>query len=255
VIQSHPRRAILFSLAVVVMSVAAVPSVSAMAPIRTRANAVLLAAIQEKGAEPPAASSAEGAKSKESESTDEEAKFKESASVKKLAGWLGITNNQAWWLSVLINFGIILAAILYAAKSRLPGMFRDRTSAIQKGMEEARRASAESSARLADIESRLGKLDSEIAAMRASAEQEAKAEEERLRVATEDEKKKILLAADQEIAAAANLARRQLKQFAAELAVSLAEKRINVNDAADKILVRDFTRNLAAPGDGAKGRK
>ena len=82
---------------------------------------------------------------------------------------------------------------------------------------------------------------------------EAKAEEERLRSATEDEKKKILQAAEQEIAAASNLARRQLKQFAAELAVSLAEKRITVNDAADKMLVRDFTKNLAASGDGAKG--
>jgi F-type H+-transporting ATPase subunit b len=214
-----------------------------------------LAANQEKSAEPPAASSAEGAKAKESESTDEEAKFKESASVRMLAGWLHITNNQAWWLSVLINFGIVVIAIGYAAKSSLPGMFRDRTGAIQRGMEEARRASAESSTRLADIESRLSKLDSEIATMRASAEQEAKAEEERLRAATEEDKKKILQAAEQEIAAASNLARRQLKQFAAELAVFLAEKRITVNDAADKMLVRDFTKNLAASGDGAKGGK
>src|SRR5207245_1684020 len=96
-------------------------------------------------------------------STDEEAKFKQSASVTKMAGLLHITNNQAWWLSVLINFGIVLAALIYAARGNLPGMFRDRTAAIQKGMDEARRASAESAARLADIESRLGKLDDEIA--------------------------------------------------------------------------------------------
>ncbi len=213
--------------------------------------AVLLAANQEHQAtESPKPESAAETKSA---STDEEAKFKESASVKKLSGWLGLTNNQGWWLSVLINFGIVVVAIGYAAKTFLPGMFRDRTAAIQKGMEEARRASAESSARLADIESRLGKLDSEIAAMRTSAEQEAKAEEQRLRAATEDEKKKIVLAAEQEIVAASNLARRELKRFAGELAVSLAEKRISVNDATDKALVRDFARNLGGPTDGVKG--
>ena len=222
-----------------------------------QSSSITLAAYQEhKATEPPKPENAELANKKgEAESTDEEAKFKESASVRKLAGWLGITNSQAWWLSVLINFGIVVLAIGYAAKSTLPGMFRDRTSTIQKGMEEARRASAESSTRLADIESRLGKLDQEIAAMRSTAEQEAKVEEERLRITTEDEKKKILQAAEQEITAASNLARRELKQFAAELAVSLAQKRITVNDATDKMLVSEFTRNLTAPTDSVKGGK
>ncbi len=227
----------------------------ALAPSNRPAPVTLAANQEHEAAEPPKPSSAEGSKKGEAESTDEEAKFKESASIKKLAGWLGITNNHAWWLSVIINFSIVLLAIGYAAKSALPGMFRDRTSSIQKGMEEARRASADSSARLADIESRLGKLDGEIAAMRSAAEQEAKAEEERLHASAEDEKKKILQSAEQEIAAAANLARRELKRFAAELAVSLAEKRITVNDATDQMLVREFSRNLTASGDGAKGGK
>ena len=246
-------RAACFLFALVLMCCAGTKGFAA-----TKQSASLtLAGYQEHRAEePPKPESAEqGNKKDEAESTDEEAKFKESASVKKLASWLHITNIQAWWLSVLINFGIVVLAIGYAAKSALPGMFRDRTSSIQKGMEEARRASAESSMRLADIESRLGKLDQEIAAMRSAAEQEAKAEEERLRAATEDEKKKILQAAEQEIAAASNLARRELKQFAAELAVLLAQKRMIVNDATDKMLVQEFSRNLTGPSAGAKGGK
>jgi len=218
---------------------------------------ITVAANQEHQAtEPPKPQNTEAEKSKsEPESTDEEAKFKQSASITKLAGWLHITNNQAWWLSVLINFGIIAIAIGYAAKSSLPGMFRERTAAIRKGIDDARRASAESSARLSGIELRLGRLSEEIGAMRASADQAAKDEEQRLRASAEEEKKKILEAAEQEITAAANLARRELKHFAAELAVSLAEKKISVNEATDKVLVRDFAHNLTAPSEGAKGGK
>ncbi|MEO6119755.1 MAG: ATPase, partial [Terriglobales bacterium] len=133
-------------------------------------------------------------------------------------------------------------------RKAVPQMFRDRTSAIQKGMEEARKASAESAARLSEIESRLSRLDSDIATMRAQAESEAKAEEERLRAATEEEKRKIVQSAEQEITSAANAARRDLKHLAAELAVALAEKKILVSEETDKMLVRDFSAHLDQKG-------
>lgn len=183
---------------------------------------------------------------------DEEAQFKESPSVKKLAGWLGLTVSQAFWVSTVLNFLVIAGLIVFAMKSNLPGIFRERTAAIQKGIEEARKASADSAAKLQEIDSRLAKLDQDIASMKIQAEQDAEAEDRRLRAATEEEKKKIISTSEQEIAAAANAARRELKQYAAELAVALAEKRISVDDAADKNLVRDFAAHLA---DGpAKGR-
>ena len=183
---------------------------------------------------------------------DEEAQFKESPSVKKLAGWLGLTVSQAFWVSTLLNFAVIAGLIIFAMKSNLPTMFRERTSAIQKGIEEARKASAESAAKLADIESRLSKLDGDIASMKIQAEQDAEAEDRRLRAATEEEKKKIIAVSEQEIASAANSARRELKQYAAELAVALAEKRISVDEAADKNIVRDFAAHLN-DGPAAKG--
>lgn len=182
---------------------------------------------------------------------DDEAQFKESASVKKLAGWLGLRVTQAFWLSTLLNFAVIAGLIFFGMKSSLPKMFRERTSAIQRGIEEARKASTESAAKLKDIESRLAKLDQNIASMKIQAEQDAAAEDRRLRAATEDEKNKILQTAEQEITSASNMARRDLKQYAAELAVALAEKRITVDDAADKNLVREFAAQL--DGD-QKGR-
>jgi F-type H+-transporting ATPase subunit b len=199
-------------------------------------------------AQPEHSQTAEAGDAKKSEAPeaekDEEAQFKESGSVKWLGKKLGLDPSQAYWVSWILNFLIIAGLIVFALRANLPGIFRERTAAIQKGIEEARRASAESAARLSDIESRLSRLDSDIAEMRSKAERDAAAEDERLRAATEEEKRKIIQNAEQEIAAAANAARRELKQFAAELAVSLAEKKISVSEAADRVLVREFATHL-----------
>jgi F-type H+-transporting ATPase subunit b len=135
-------------------------------------------------------------------------------------------------------------------KKLLPGLFSARSTSIQKSIEDARKASAQANTRLSEIESRLGRLDAEIASIRSSAEQQAKTEEERLRASTEEEKNKIVQAAEQEIAAAQSAAQRELKQFVAQLAVSLAEKKISVNDNTVRELVRSFTNDL---GNDAKG--
>jgi F-type H+-transporting ATPase subunit b len=133
-------------------------------------------------------------------------------------------------------------------------MFRTRTANIQKGMEEARKASEEANRRLADIESRLAKLDAEIGAMRAVAEQEAAAEEQRIVAAAEEDKRKIVGSAEAEIAAAAKMARRDLKAYAADLAVTLAEKRVHVDIATDQALVRTFVEQLNDPSARKDGR-
>lgn len=198
----------------------------------------------EQGAEHKASAAHEGA-AKEGESEDAEAALKESAMVKKFGSWLGIKDPAtAYWVFTFINFGILALALGAAVKKTLPGMFRDRSASIQKSMEEARKASEQANARLAEIQGRLGRLDAEIASIRASAEEQGRAEEQRLLAATEEEKRKILQSADQEIAATTANAQRELKQFVAGLAVSLAEKKITVSETADRALVKDFTGKL-----------
>ena len=178
-----------------------------------------------------------------------EQEMKMSASVRAVGKMLGIQDPKtAYWVFWILNAAILGFALYVFIGRKLPGAFRNRTSSIQRGIEEARKASAEASARLAAIEARLSALDSEIASIRTSAEQEGKAEEERLRAATEEEKRSILASTEQEIAAAANVARRDLKNYATELAVQLAEKRIAVSEANDRAILRDFSRNLGNGG-------
>jgi F-type H+-transporting ATPase subunit b len=186
-----------------------------------------------------------------SSSEDETAQFKHSASGKLLSRITGLSNDSAYWLAVFINFAIVVGVIAWAWKKYVPPAFRNRTAGIQKSIEEARRASEDANRRLADIETRLGKLDQEIGQMRQTSEREAAAEEERIKAAAAEDAKRIVEAAEQEIAASAKAARRELTQYAADLAVSLAAKQIHVDTSADQALVRRFAQQLSN-GSGKK---
>jgi F-type H+-transporting ATPase subunit b len=191
------------------------------------------------------------------EEKDEMAEFKQSASVQLISRLTGLNLRRSYWLSVVLNFVVIAGVLFWAGRKFLPGIFRDRTSAIQKAMQEAQKASEEARRKLADIESRLMKLDVEIGAIRDGAEKEGRAEEERIKQAAQEDARKIVASAEQEIAAAAKAARRQLTAYAADLAVGLAQKQIHVDAATDQALVRGFAGQMDAaprgPGAGDAG--
>jgi len=184
---------------------------------------------------------------------DEMAEFKESASVRAIAKITGLNLQQSYWLSVILNFAVIAVVLVWAGKKFLPGIFRDRTAAIQKAMREAQKASEDAKAKLAEIEARLAKLDVEIAAMRDSAEKEGAAEVARIEAAAREDAHKIVASAEQEIAAAGKAARRQLTAHAADLAVGLAQKQIRVDAATDQALVRNFATQLGSETPGKDG--
>jgi len=184
---------------------------------------------------------------------DENAQFRHSGSVHLLARITGLSDDGAFWLAVLINFAIVVGLIAWFWRKNVPALFRNRTASIQKAIEEARRASEDANRRLSEIETRLGRLGDEINQMRATAERDAAAEEERIKAAAEEEARRIGESAVQEIAAAAKSARRDLTAYAADLAVSLAAKQIRVDTPADQALVRLFAQQLA--GNGAPGKK
>jgi F-type H+-transporting ATPase subunit b len=188
------------------------------------------------------------------EAKDENAEFKQSPSVVLIANWTGMSLQHAYWLCVLSNFVIIAVVILWAGRKYLPPIFSARTAAIQKAMQEAQRASEEARRKLAEIESRLMKLDTEIATMRDAAEKDAAAEEARIQAAAEEDARKMVESAQQEIAAAAKAARRELTAYAADLAVGLAQNQIHVDAATDQALVRSFAGELGGSESSGPGR-
>ena len=184
----------------------------------------------------------------EPEEKDQTVGLKHSSMVQKLAKLLGISVETAYWIAMFVNFAIIFIAIVMLMKSQLPNYFRSRNEAIQRGIQEARAASDDAKRRLGDIEVRLSKLDAEVARIRASAETESAAEEARIRAVAESDVRRILESAEQEIDAASRQARRDLKSLAAGLAVDLAERKLQVDQATDESLVRNFVAQLGKGG-------
>jgi F-type H+-transporting ATPase subunit b len=197
----------------------------------------------------PQAANPEHEGQKELENGGEADAIRHSPSVKWIARRTGLTVDQAYWLCLGLNFAVIFFFMARLLGKMLPGYFRGRTSTIQKGIEEARKMSEDARARLSDVEGRLSRLDAEIAGMQREADENARAEEQRLLAAGEEERRRIVSSAEQEIEMAANSARRELKAHAAELAVQLAEKKIRVSQDTDEALVRAFTTQMGKDGN------
>ncbi|HEU4636820.1 MAG TPA: ATP synthase F0 subunit B [Edaphobacter sp.] len=188
---------------------------------------------------------------KQEEHSDEEA-FRHSAAVKALGAKFGLDAEQAATAFSVVNFAVLAIAVLWFLFKALPKTFRNRNAALEKHLVEARAASAEASSRLGSVEARLSKLDEQIATMRAQAEKDAQLEEQRMKASVEEEKQKILEAADLEISAATAHARRQIQQYAADLAIDQAAKKLVVSQETDRLLVQEFARRLGADAEGGR---
>lgn len=190
---------------------------------------------------------------KKQQEQNEDDQYLKSPSVVWLAKKLGISTDMASNLSVIGNFVLLAIGVAWLVVKLLPKIIRDRNAAIQKNLVDARTVTEEARARLSGVEERLGKLDGEIAAMRELAEQDSAKAEQRIKAAVEDEKNKILAAAEQEITAATGHAQKKLQQYAAGLAIEQAAHKLAVSAETDRLLVQGFAERLTG-GEPKKGQ-
>lgn len=176
--------------------------------------------------------------------------YRYSPTVVKLGRMLGMQPEQAATAFTLFNLLVLLVAIGYFLMKTLPKAFRNRSSGIQKDLVDARTATEEATARLNNVEDRLSKLDEQIAAMRTQSEADSARDEKRIKANIEEEKMKILAAAEQEIATATTHAQRQIQQYAAELAIEQAARKLVVSAETDRLLVESFAHRLGGDAGG-----
>jgi F-type H+-transporting ATPase subunit b len=205
------------------------------------------AAVQKPASSSAAASTPESSEAKAvEEEEDEAAAFKHSASVKKIGSMFGLSTEQAATVFEVANFAVLAILLGTFLAKALPKAFRGRNAAIQKDLVDARTATEEANSRLSGVEARLAKLDGEISAMRAQADKDSAADEQRIKANVEEEKKKILAAAEQEISAATTHAQRQIQKYAAELAIEQAAKKLVITAETDRLLIQNFARRVGA---------
>jgi F-type H+-transporting ATPase subunit b len=174
--------------------------------------------------------------------------YRMSPVVVKLGSMLGMGPETAANAFTLFNIVVLFAAMGYGLIKTLPKVFRKRSTDIQKHLVDARTATEEATSRLSSVEQRLSKLDDQIAAMRAQAEADSVRDEERIKASVEDEKVKIVAAAEAEIQNATTLARREIQKYAAELAIDQAARKLVVTAETDRLLVESFAHKL---GEGS----
>jgi F-type H+-transporting ATPase subunit b len=170
--------------------------------------------------------------------------YRHSAMVQKIAGIFGLSVETTSRLFEIVNFILLVILIVWGVGKILPKALRARTERIRNEIEQARVATEDANRRLASVEERLARLDSEIDSIRTQAEHETVIEEKRLREVLEQEKQSILASAAQDIDAATKNAQSQLKKLAADLVIEHAKRQIVVSPEADQTLVAGFLTDL-----------
>ncbi|MGC8549227.1 MAG: hypothetical protein ACP5M4_05955 [Acidobacteriaceae bacterium] len=176
-----------------------------------------------------------------------------SPSTQWVAKEIGLSVETTATIFEWLNSGIMLFVIFYFLFKFLPGIFQRRRERLAKDLVEAKRLSDDATVRLAAIEERLSHLDDEIEAFRKRSEHEAAEEERRMHELLEAERKRIIHSAEQEIEAASAVAQRNLRSYAADLAVGQVRSNLKIDVDRDKALIAEFEKSLGGNGNGGRG--
>ncbi|HUR81885.1 MAG TPA: ATP synthase F0 subunit B [Thermoanaerobaculia bacterium] len=136
----------------------------------------------------------------------------------------GMTPLQS--VAKLANFAILAGVLVYFLKSPLAGYLASRATQIRQDLVTASEMRAAATARLAEIERRLQTLPAELERLKAQGEEDLRAEQVRLAQAAAAERERLLDQTRREIATRLRVARRELTEDAARLAIEVAERRI-----------------------------
>jgi F-type H+-transporting ATPase subunit b len=149
-----------------------------------------------------------------------------------------------------INFLLLAAGLGYGIAKVVPPIFRSRSAALQKGIAEAQAIKAGAEKRAAAIDARMNSLGTEIENLRTQSKAEMQQEGERIRKETAVAFGKIEQQAAFEIESAGKLAQKNLKEYAAGLALDMAEQRIRarMNDSSEAALIDGFVKDLGRLG-------
>ena len=191
------------------------------------------------------------------EQNDKEAQqingFLHAPAVKALARFLHLSLDATDAIFLGINYIIIFLVVLIPLARYMPKVLRGRKQILRNNLESARKLTEEATARLKAVEAQLAKLGEDIEKFRGEVEAELKSDEARIKGTIEEERARIVAAAEQEIGLAAVQAQRGLRKFAAELAVDHAARQLALSPETDRALVAEFAENIAQHKNGGAG--
>ncbi len=146
----------------------------------------------------------------------------------------------------ITNFAILVGLLVYLARKPLTEYIANRRAQVRADLVAAEEIKKTAAAQLAEMDARLKALPRELEELRTRGQQEIAAEEQRIRERAEAERTRLLEQARRDIEHQVRLARRELVQHAASLAVAVAEQKIKqqITDADQHRLVDRYLERV-----------
>jgi F-type H+-transporting ATPase subunit b len=165
----------------------------------------------------------------------------------------GAEGEHSMWGALLwptVNFAILAGGLWYFLRKPVAKHFGDRHTAIRKDLVEAAQVKAGAAAQLAEIDRKLQALPGEIDALRKRGAEEIAAEEARIATLAVAERERLLEQTRREIELQVRLAKRELVEHAADLAVKLAGDRIqrHITPGDQDRMVDGYLENIGREG-------
>ena len=162
------------------------------------------------------------------------------------------------WMAVIakaFNFAILAGVLVYFLRTPLVDYLNGRITKVREDLVTAAQTRETATRRLSEIHAQLAALPAELEALKVRGHEEIAAERVRINEAAEAERQRLLEHTRREIDMRLRIARRDLIEHAATLAVEVASGRIRAAITPDdqaRLLDR-YTTQLASPQAGPAG--
>lgn len=151
-----------------------------------------------------------------------------------------------WWnypgleLWKFLNLFLFLAVMVYFLRRPMTDAFRGRRDGIRRDLLRAQQERDAAVKKLEEVESKLEGLNVETLAIKERAAKEAADERERVARSTEADRRKLTEQARREIESAGKAARQELRRYAAEQTIGIAQEMIRneIRPADDARLIK-----------------
>ena len=155
-----------------------------------------------------------------------------------------------------LNFIVLFGGLWWFLREPFANYLRDRHTSIRKDLVEAANVKAAAAAQLQEIDRKLRALPGEIEALKLRGAEEVVAEEQRIAAAAAAERERLLEQTRREIDVQLRIAKRELVEHTADLAVQLAADRLQHqlrSDDQERLVYRYLDQVRGKEGD-AGGR-
>jgi F-type H+-transporting ATPase subunit b len=157
--------------------------------------------------------------------------------------------HEEGWLPVIaktVNFAILVGVLVYFLKTPLTEYLSSRIVKVRQDLVTAAETRETATRQLSDIQAKLAALPAELEALKKRGSEEIAAERVRIQQAAEAERQRLLEHTRREIEMRLRIARRELVEHAATLAVAIASERIRKSITPDdqSRLIERYTSQL-----------